>query len=308
MNWNSLIQKIFFRVEKSDQKIVDGIIISDQTESSSSDRTGSDRIESDESDRMNQIGSDSSDQIGLNRVEQEPLFYPVVIPSYPPCFLVDDHCNGDLGLFYHWLECNRYKAFRAYISDIQVWRDRLNGHLDTAEIIRVIAEYLPNSLTRAKRMMYSLKVYGQYRRDYGDPRISLILAIDERKLRLPNPRREKFSLALSPGAIEMLDNQSKALCTEGDRAGIWLGLLLRGVPASAVKTIEIIGKHQIRFRNWTKMVELRVQEWLILSMTERISEALWRMNRVTIQKRVRAYENPMTLYKNASISLSVLGE
>lgn len=308
MNWNSVLQKIFFRVDRSHQTIVDGIIVQDQSGSNESDQSGSNQTDRIESDQVGKIGSDLSDRSKLDTVKQEPVFYPLTIPQYPASYLVDDHCNGDLGLFYHWLECNRYKAFRAYISDIQVWRDRLNGHLDTAEIVRVISEYLPNSLTRAKRMMYSLKVYGQYRHDFGDPRISLILAIDERKLRLPNPKRKKFSVALSPGAIEMLDNQSKALCTEGDRAGIWLGLMLRGVPASAVKTVEIIGRHQIRFRNWTKMVELRVQEWLILSMTERISEALWRMNRVTIQQRVRKYENPMTLYKNASISLSVLGE
>lgn len=308
MNWNSVLQKIFFRVDRSHQKIVDGIIVQDQSGSNESDQSGSNQTDRIESDQVGKIGSDLSDRSKLDTVKQEPVFYPLTIPQYPASYLVDDHSNGDLGLFYHWLESNRYKAFRAYISDMEVWRKHLRGYLDTAEIVRVISEYLPDRLTRAKRMMYSLKVYGQYRYDFGDPRISIILAVDERKLKLPNPKRERFSVALSPGAVEMLNNQAKALCTEGDRAGIWLGLLLRGVPASAVKTVEIIGKHQIRFKNWTKLVELRVQEWLTLSMTERISESLWRMNRVTIQKRVRAYENPMTLYKNASISLSVLGE
>ncbi len=297
MNWNSIYQKIFSRVNRSDQKIVDGVLLS---ETDASELSELDKVK--QSDQTDETRSDELDKV------KQPVFYPITIPQYPASYLVDDIPNGDLGLFYHWLESNKYRAFRAYISDMEVWRKHLRGYLDTTEIVRVIAEYLPDRLTRAKRMMYSLKVYGQYRYDYGDPRISLILAVDERKLKLPSPKRKKFDVALSPGAVEMLNNQAKALCTEGDRAGIWLGLLLRGVPASAVKTIEVIGRHQIRFKNWTKAVELHVQEWLTLSMTERISESLWRMNRVTIQRRVRAYENPMTLYKNASISLSVLGE
>ena len=296
MNWNSIYQKIFSRVNRSDQKIVDGVLLS---ETDASELSELDTVK--QPDQTDETQSDQLDTV------KQPVFYPITIPQYPASYLVDDIPNGDLGLFYHWLESNRYKAFRAYISDMEVWRKHLRGYLDTSEIVRVIAEYLPDRLTRAKRMMYSLKVYGQYRYDFGDPRISLILAVDERKLKLPNPKRKKFDVALSPGAIEMLNNQAKTFCTENDRAGIWLGLLLRGVPASAVKTVEIIGRHQIRFKNWTKLVELRVQEWLIINML-RMPEDKWRINRVTIQKRIREYADPMTLYKNASISLSVLGE
>lgn len=159
------------------------------------------------------------------------------------------------------------------------------------EIVRVIIEYLPDRLTRAKRMMYSLKVYGQYRYDFGDPRISIILAVDERKLKLPNPEAREVQCCSITQCRGDAEQSGKGIVYRGDRAGIWLGLLLRGVPASAVKTVEIIGKHQIRFKNWTKLVELRVQEWLIINML-RMPEDKWRINRVTIQKRIR--ENMQT--------------
>lgn len=298
MKWNLLLQKIFFRINRSDQKIVDGVLVHDPSKPSKSGQIESSESDQTESSEFNTVKHDEP---------REPVFYPITIPQYAPMYPVDPEPGGDLGLFYHWLQTNRYRALKAYISDIGVWRERLSGHIDSDEILRVIGEYLPNRLTRAKRMMYTLKVYSQYRYDFGDPRIAMILAIDERKFKLPNPRKDKFNIALSPGRIEMLNTQAKALCTEGDRAGIWLGLLIRGIPASAVETVEITD-NQVRYKNWTKWEVLRIPDWLRLSMTDRISEKIWRRNRVTVKNRVSHYETPKVLYKNAAVAISVLGE
>lgn len=294
MNWTTLYQKIFFRVDRSDQKIVDGVIV---TEPDLTGQTGSDSTDS--------SGSDQTDQTESDLPVAEPKYYPIAIPDYQPMYIVDSNSGGDLGLFYHWLQTNGYKSLKSYMGNIKVWRDRIQGHLDTTEILRVISGF---GVTYGKQLIYSLKVYGQYRHDHGDPRISVMLAVDERKLRLPSPKREKFDKWLSPGAIEMMNDKAKALCTEGDRAGIWLGLLLRGVPSSAVETVEIKDKHYIRFKNWTAYREARIPQWLMLSMTERIKPEVWRRNRVTVKNRIKKYENPMVLYKNAEAAIKILGE
>ncbi len=292
MNWTDLVSKIIFRVDKSSEQIVDGVIVQPELDTVKHD-----------------------DINGVSNVEhaeptepepREPVYYPITIPVYQPTYLLDSDSRGDIGLFVHWLQANRYKAIKPYVSDCGIWRDRLNGHIDSSEILRVISGF---SLTRAKRLMYTLKIYGQYRHDYGDPRISIILAVDERKLKLPTPKRDKFSaIGLSPGTIELLNDKAKALCVEGDRCGIWIGLLLRGIPSSSIERVEIMPNSSIRFKQWTAMREQQLPAWLYLSMTERISESLWRRNRITVKRRVSKYELPTVLYRNSQSALKFLGE
>lgn len=291
MSWTDLLSRIVFRVDKSDTRIIDGVIIQPE----------SDLVRLDKADVSNVEHSEHHEP-----EPREPVYYPITIPVYQPTYLLDSDSGGDIGLFVHWLQSNRYKAIKPYVSDCGVWREHLSGHIDSSEILRVISGF---NLTRAKRMMYTLKIYGQYRYDYGDPRISIILAVDERKLRLPTPKRDKFSvIGLSPGAIEMLNDKAKAFCVEGDRCGIWIGLLLRGIPSSSIERVEILPNSSIRFKQWTAIREQRLPQWLFLSMTERISESLWRRNRVTVKRRVTKYEHPTVLYRNSASALKVLGE
>ena len=291
MNWTDLISKIIFRVDKSSEQIVDGVIVQPE-------------LDTVKHDEQNEV---SNEQSAHNEPEpREPVYYPITIPVYQPTYLLDSDSGGDIVLFVHWLQSNRYKAIKPYVSDCGIWREHLSGHIDSSELLRVISGF---NLTRAKRLMYTLKIYGQYRYDYGDPRISIILAVDERKLRLPTPKRDKFSvIGLSPGAIEMLNDKAKAFCVEGDRCGIWIGLLLRGIPSSSIERVEILPNSSIRFKQWTAIREQRLPQWLFLSMTERISESLWRRNRVTVKRRVTKYEHPTVLYRNSASALKVLGE
>lgn len=296
MNWTDLLSRVIFRVDKSRSKIIDGVIV----------ESGLDTVRQDSADMSNIERSEECSEPVAEAEQPEPVYYPIAIPTYQPMYLVDEESGGDIGLFINWLESNRYKSIKAYVSDCGVWREHLSGHIDSSEILRVISGF---KLTRAKRMMYSLKVYGQYRYDYGDPRISIILAVDERKLKLPTPKRDKFSaIGLSPGTIEMLNDKAKAFCVEGDRCGIWIGLLLRGIPSSSVEGVEILPNSSIRFKQWTAYREQRLPSWLYLSMTERISESIWRRNRITVKRRVNKYAQPTVLYRNSQSALKILGE
>lgn len=290
MKWTDLLGKFIYRVDKIAPQIVDGVIVNNNADCK-------------DSVLHNVIPIEQHDPQSEPHIE--PHNYPIMIPEYQPTFLIDDNSKGDLGLFMHWLESNHYKSFKSYISDIGIWRDRLKGHIDSTEILRVISEF---NLTRAKRLIHSLKVYSHYRIDYGDPRITIIMALNERSLKLPTPKRTKSEDGLSPGTIEMLNDKAKALCIEGDRCGIWIGLLLRGIPSSSVERIEIVSDRVIKFKQWTATKEQRIPQWLFLAMTQRISELIWRRNRVIVGRRVCKYELPKVLYKNAAVSMAVLGE
>lgn len=288
MKWTEWLSANIFRIDKSGHQIVDGIIV--------------------EPEPLNGVSNIEHEPHEPHESPEphEPVYYPIAIPEYHQMFLLDSDSGGDIGLFVHWLQSNNYKSFQAYVADCGVWRKHLSGHIDATEILRVISGF---TLTRAKRLMYTLKTYGQYRYDYGDPRISIILAIDERRLRLPSPKRDKFkNIGLSPGAVELLNDKAKSLCVEGDRCGIWIGLLLRGIPSSAIEHVVILPNSTIRFKQWTAIREQRLPQWLFAAMSERISDSIWRKCRVTVKRRVGKYELPTVMYRNAISSIKILGE
>ena len=109
---------------------------------------------------------------------------------------------------------------------------------------------------------------------------------------LPAPRKT----ALTPNEAELFLATAKRLCTERERDGIWMGLLLHGISVSAIATLKLIGKTHVEETNGKRH---KIPAWLHNTMNL-VDPNNWRRSRNIIHIELRKYEVTPTLLTTAA--------
>jgi len=245
-----------------------------------------------------------------------PNHFPLTVPIYPQTFFSGE--EPDFFMFLNWLEMKNRKptTVRAYADGLQKWRSDLSNHFGNQDVdifsndfesaLRIILKQ--NAGTPGIKLFKAMSAYAKYRLDYGDPRLQCILACGEIQTTSAAGKQKRSQLGdikLTPKRIKSLNYIAKGLVNDCHRAGIVLGLTLRGVPVSAIAGIEFITQNRIRFRKWKETKEITIPEWLSNAMRD-IPEKKWRLSRVNLKKLIDGYEHPIVLLKNNTLIMSVL--
>jgi hypothetical protein len=245
-----------------------------------------------------------------------PNAFPLAVTDYSPMYLTGT--DQELFMFLNWLEMKARKpqTIHAYANGLRQWREELNKHFrnrpfdifshDFEHAVKMILKR--NAGSPGFKLFKALSSYAKYRNDYGDPRLMCIFAVADIKTTpaLGKGKQAKLSdMILTPERIKMLNARAKELVVEGDRAGLWLGLALRGIPVSAIYDLEFITQTRIRFRKWKEIKEVTIPEWLANGLRD-ISETKWRLSRGNITRKITKYEHPVVVLKNHSLIMSVL--
>lgn len=242
----------------------------------------------------------AQEKIGVQKAEEkapEPMGN-LPIRRYSPSFLTDRKESGDMGLYLHYLETQGYKdrTRGEYMMDLRTLGKNLDGEFPTADNIqRIMSSVSPH---RAHRMLTSLKSYGTYRNFHGDPRIIILLATSQ-SITYPKKPTPKERETLSTEQLQMYQTSARELCSEGNRAGIWIGLSLFKVQSSEIKTVRVNGDDESIIAGKRN---IKVPKWLIQALTG-IDQSKWAKGRNTIRKGLEKYgTTPHTLYLSAVAS------
>ncbi|MCP4696719.1 MAG: hypothetical protein GY862_07710 [Gammaproteobacteria bacterium] len=215
--------------------------------------------------------------------------------SYMPCYITDEN-QSDYGGFIHYLNymkiSERYRSEQAI--NLRVWQRGLGGRIDTESIQKVLVN--PG---RAGQLLTALRNYAKYRDLHGDPRLLLTLARVSLKRQAKN--RTKKIEKLNPAQIEMYTTQAEKLCSEGNRSGVFIGLLLQGVSAAEIHGLEMVDGNIILKRKDEKIF-IDAPGWLVQAMTVSTN---WRRKRTTINREVRNYgTTPREILSSVDMAIS----
>jgi hypothetical protein len=236
--------------------------------------------------------------------EPEPIFRPLALPDYQPSYLLDDD-NGDLGLYYAWLSNRKItkKTINLYFHILGVYKSQAREF--SVSVLRDVLS--TQKRTMARRLIVALRSYARYRAEYGDPRFWLILMCTDEFLLHEHDPAEIHVKVLSPKQIDLLNAKAHHLCSDGDRAGIWLAFMIRGVPCSAIRHIVVDPETcLVTYQMYRKERSQHVAIWIVRAV-ETISDKLWRVDYKVIKRRISEYEEPSVLLHNRELSVATLG-
>ena len=194
---------------------------------------------------------------------EEPPFYPIANPYdlYCPSFLTHDSDAGDFDRFLATLTDLSKRSRAQYMCDLRRWKIELNGDFSPKAIQAVIDRLSAHS---AKRMLPVLNRYARHRNMMGDPRFVLSLAVNLRIKRPQKPKKQPITRQQK----ELYWALAESLCRKGKREGIWVGLSLTGVHASAIKEatvqdtyLRIPGKTEVKLPVWLALAMRETQDW-----------------------------------------------
>jgi len=144
-----------------------------------------------------------------------------------PCFLTDKDAESDLGHFINYFQTvinAETGTVNNYAKEIKLWRKDLKEEL-TSERIAEILRMLKNNPSRVNNRLTALRAYADYRHEFGDSRLKIILGLSRmiKRLHIQTERKViSFEMMLTSYKL------AEVFASQGDRAGIWIGLILFG--------------------------------------------------------------------------------
>lgn len=150
-------------------------------------------------------------------------------------------CSKDFEQYKIWLLESGYAptSREAYGYDLKSWSKKLADRPFCKSVIEDILDSYKTDSSVRQRMLYSLHRYGHYRREKADdPSILMMLEIAGIKIKTHKLKKRRFK-RWTEQERQMLTATVKLLCAAGDRTGIYLGLLILGVPINQLNVLKI---------------------------------------------------------------------
>lgn len=212
---------------------------------------------------------------------------PAPLPAFAPYLTADNGAGDtDLGMYLHYLKSSgkTKKTITEYGIDLRLWKTHLHGELTIEQINTVLKAF---NAWRSQRMKYVLNSYAKYRNFHGDQKLLILLstAIALHKPKIIHSDRKPTD-RLNRKEAETYRAQAQVLCKDGKRHGIWIALLLLGVPSGSLYAIELINKSTVRFLRRGQTIEAKIGKWLYDAMTT-IPEDQWRVKRHWLQQELK---------------------
>lgn len=218
-----------------------------------------------------------------------------------PCYLTDRTAVNDLAHFIsYYSSLNMQSTIYKHIKNLKMWSRDLEGHLTTKKILEVLRGLKIISVKNSR--IEALKAYAVYRNAYGDPRLKMILATSDTIKRVQIENKRKI---VSYKEMVSAYNIARVSVLEGDKVGIWLGLILFGFRRTEfISLITERAKDNVyiyyvyRRKKKQKVYRSEVPDWLYYAY-ENIDKSKLKRSDSEIFKEVVKYGSNITKLHNA---------